>query len=70
MLLKDLILVMDQRHIKDVTDLAQQVSGKTFLLGKWSENQPFPDPYRKSMEAFEHVYGQIDKFIDDWIKYL
>ncbi|MEX1664439.1 low molecular weight protein-tyrosine-phosphatase [Zhongshania arctica] len=66
----DLILVMEQRHIKGVTDLAQQVSGKTFLLGKWSENQPVPDPYRKSVEAFEHVYGQIDKFTDDWLKYL
>lgn len=71
MLLKaDLILVMEQRHIKGVTDLAQQVSGKTFLLGKWSENQPVPDPYRKSVEAFEHVYKQIDQFTDDWLKYL
>jgi len=71
MLLKaDLILVMEQRHIKGVTDLAQQVSGKTFLLGKWSQNQPVPDPYRKSMEAFEHVYGQMDQFTDDWLKYL
>ena len=71
MLLKaDLILVMEQRHIKGVTDLAQQVSGKTFLLGKWSQNQAVPDPYRKSMEAFEHVYGQIDQFTDDWLKYL
>ncbi|WP_269618759.1 low molecular weight protein-tyrosine-phosphatase [Zhongshania sp. BJYM1] len=71
MLLKaDLILVMEQRHIKGVTDLAQQVSGKTFLLGKWSQNQAVPDPYRKSMEAFEHVYGQMDQFTNDWLKYL
>ncbi len=66
----DLILVMEQRHIKGITELAPQVSGKTFLLGKWSQNQPVPDPYRKSMEAFEHVYGQIDQFTDDWLKYL
>ncbi|MFT5887390.1 MAG: protein-tyrosine phosphatase [Zhongshania sp.] len=47
-----------------------QVSGKTFLLGKWSQNQPVPYPYRKSMEAFEHVYGQLDQFISDWLKCL
>jgi protein-tyrosine phosphatase len=71
MLLKaDLILVMEQRHIKGITELAPQVSGKTFLLGKWSQNQPVPDPYRKSMEAFEHVYGQMNQFTDDWLKYL
>ncbi|AMO67026.1 low molecular weight protein-tyrosine-phosphatase [Zhongshania aliphaticivorans] len=66
----DLILVMEQRHVKGITELAPQVSGKTFLLGKWSQNQAVPDPYRKSMEAFEHVYGQIDQFTNDWLKYL
>ena len=66
----DLILTMEQRHIRDINKMAPQVGGKTFLLGKWSQNQEVPDPYRKSREAFEHVYGLMDKFTDDWLKYL
>ena len=66
----DLILTMEPRHIKGINDLAPQVSGKTFLLGKWSNNQDVPDPYRKSREAFEHVYKLLDQFTDDWLKYL
>lgn len=66
----DLILTMEQSHIKGINDIAPQVSGKTFLLGKWSQNENVPDPYRKSREAFEHVFKQIDKFTDDWLKYL
>lgn len=66
----DLILAMESRHIKGINDMAPQVSGKTFLLGKWSDNQDVPDPYRKSREAFEHVYKLLDQFTDDWLKYL
>ena len=66
----DLILTMEQRHIRDINKMAPQVGGKTFLLGKWSQNQEVPDPYRKSREAFEHVYELMDTFTDDWMKYL
>lgn len=66
----DLILTMEQRHIRDISKMAPQVGGKTFLLGKWSGNQEVPDPYRKSREAFEHVYKLMDQFTDDWMKYL
>lgn len=66
----DLILAMEPNHLKGISDIAPQVSGKTFLLGKWSNNSAVPDPYRKSREAFEHVYKQIDQFTDDWLKHL
>lgn len=66
----DLILAMEPSHLKGISDIAPQVSGKAFLLGKWSNNDAVPDPYRKSREAFDHVYKQMDKFTDDWLKYL
>ncbi len=66
----DLILTMEPQHIRGISKIAPQVGGKTFLLGKWSDNQPVPDPYRKSREAFEHVYTLLDQFTDDWLKYL
>lgn len=66
----DLILTMESRHIRGINKIAPQVGGKTFLLGKWSENQEVPYPYRKSREAFEHVYKLLDQFTDDWLKYL
>ncbi|NKI18742.1 low molecular weight phosphotyrosine protein phosphatase [Spongiibacter sp. KMU-166] len=66
----DLILAMESRHIKGINDLAPQVGGKTFLLGKWSKGQEVPDPYKKSREAFDHVYNLLDQFTDDWVKYL
>jgi len=66
----DLILTMDHAQIKNINMLAPQVSGKTFLLSKWSNGAEIGDPYRKSREAFEHVYKKIDAFTSDWVKYL
>ncbi|MDX1505899.1 MAG: hypothetical protein R3221_09300 [Spongiibacter sp.] len=40
------------------------------MLGKWSKGQEVPDPYKKSREAFDHVYNLLDQFTDDWVKYL
>ena len=66
----DLILTMDNSLIKSINSLAPQASGKTFLLSKWSSGSAIGDPYRKSREAFEHVYKKIDSFTNDWLKYL
>ncbi|MVF13941.1 low molecular weight phosphotyrosine protein phosphatase [Ketobacter sp. MCCC 1A13808] len=66
----DLILTMDSSLIKSINSLAPQVSGKIFLLSKWSSGAAIGDPYRKSREAFEHVYKKIDSFTNDWLKYL
>lgn len=65
-----LILVMEQRHIADLCARYPQARGKTFLLGKWLNEQEIPDPYRQSPEAFEHVYGLIDSACSAWQKYL
>lgn len=64
------ILVMEQRHLQDLCHRYPQARGKTFLLGKWINNQEIPDPYRQSREAFEHVYKLIDSACSAWQQYL
>lgn len=55
----DVILVMENKHKEGITRLAPEARGKTFLLGQWQQNQEIPDPFKKSPEAFEHVYKLI-----------
>jgi protein-tyrosine phosphatase len=66
----DLILVMEEHHLSDLLSQYPQARGKTFLLGKWIDDKEVPDPYRKSQEAFEHVYQLIDQACSAWVKYL
>lgn len=66
----DVILVMEKRHIKDVTRIAPSVSGKTFLIGKWIGDKEIPDPYKRDRVAFEHAYELIEQGVKAWTKYL
>lgn len=66
----DLVLVMEKRHIQGITDLAPQVRGKTFLLGKWIEEREIPDPYRRDRETFELIYGLIENSVNAWAQRL
>lgn len=66
----DLILVMEHSHQAKIAREVPQVSGKTFLLGKWCGQREIPDPYRQSREAFEHVYQLIDECVDSWAPYI
>jgi protein-tyrosine phosphatase len=65
-----IILVMEQRHLDDLHSLYPEARGKIFLLGKWIGDKEIPDPYRKSIEAYEHVYTLIDSACSAWHKYL
>ncbi len=62
----DLILVMEKQHINDITKLAPEVRGKTMLFGHWAGQREIPDPYRKSLEAFESVYSLLDDAAQKW----
>jgi len=64
------ILVMEQRHLTDLCTRYPEARGKTFLLGKWLNDIEIPDPYKKSNEAFQHVYELIDSACSAWQKYL
>ncbi|MGE8152636.1 low molecular weight protein-tyrosine-phosphatase [Pseudomonas vancouverensis] len=62
----DVVLTMEQRHIDAIARMAPEVRGKTFLLGKWQNNQEIPDPYRQQKVAFEHVYQLMTQGVDSW----
>ena len=65
----DLILVMERAHVAKIAREWPQVSGKTFLLGRW-DNSEVPDPYRQGRIAFEHAYGLIEQGAARWGKYI
>lgn len=65
----DLILVMERVHLAQIARDWPQVSGKTFLLGRW-DNSEVPDPYRQGRIAFEHAYGLIEQGVARWSKYI
>jgi len=65
----DLILVMEQAHLAKIARDVPQVSGKTFLLGRWSKRE-IPDPYRQQRVAFEHVYGLIEQSAAAWAPHI
>lgn len=66
----ELILVMEQSHISDITLIAPEARSKCFLLGHWINRLEIPDPWHKSEEAFEHVYQFIDQSCQSWISKL
>ncbi len=66
----DLVLVMEQAHLTRIAREVPQVSGKTFLLGKWRGGREVPDPYRQHREAFEHVHRLIDDCVGAWVPYI
>lgn len=66
----DLILAMEEGHLRKLHSMAPQIRGKTFLLGKWIDNTEVPDPYRQQRPAFEHAYKLIDQASAAWLKYL
>lgn len=63
----DLLLVMENVHLEQVSRIAPEVRGKTMLFGHWLSGKEIPDPYRKSDEAFESVYHLIDLASQHWI---
>lgn len=55
----DLILVMTEGQRRALAKQAPHALGKTLLLGRWlndGEGQDIPDPFRKTLEVFEHVH--------------
>ncbi|UNG20482.1 low molecular weight protein-tyrosine-phosphatase [Stutzerimonas zhaodongensis] len=66
----DLILVMEKSHVQHIRQIAPEVHGKTFLLGKWLDDTEIPDPYRQSKPAFEHVHSLLTQSVESWLPYL
>ncbi len=66
----DLILAMEQSHIQHIRQIAPEVHGKTFLIGKWLDDTEIPDPFRQSKPAFEHVHSLLTQSVESWLPYL
>nr|SCA96169.1 protein tyrosine phosphatase [Klebsiella pneumoniae] len=61
-----LILVMEQQQLEQVSRIAPEARGKTMLLGHWLGGKEIPDPYKKSDEAFESVFQLINRACNEW----
>ncbi|WP_338557116.1 protein tyrosine phosphatase [Erwinia sp. E_sp_B04_7] len=66
----DLILVMEKRHVDSVNRINPSVRGKTMLFGHWLNQQEIADPYKKSRDAFEAVYGTLENAAQKWVNAL
>jgi protein-tyrosine phosphatase len=62
----DLIIVMDDSHLKRLFEKYPEARGKTFKLGKWLHDKNIGDPYQKSREFFSIVFDEIDKAAESW----
>ena len=66
----ELILLMEQRQVQTLVQLAPEVRGKVFLIGKWRNELEIADPYRRPKTAFQQTYSHLSRCIDDWLPYL
>ncbi|MBL4900702.1 MAG: hypothetical protein JKX76_13915 [Colwellia sp.] len=66
----ELILVMEKKHQQVLRQKYPSASGKIMLLGQWNNEEEIPDPYRKSKEAFEYAFTQIEKNCQAWAQKL
>jgi len=58
---------MDRRHLSAIHAQVPHARGKTFLLGKWQDDLPIPDPYGQPRPAFEKSFEMIDEAVDSWL---
>jgi len=65
----ELILVMENGHVRAINDMAPQSRGRVHLLGKWNGNEEITDPYRQSRAHFEAALSAIERGVTSWIKY-
>ena len=61
---------LDGHVARFIAAMAPENRGKSLLFGQWLEPQDIPDPYRKSREAFEYVFGLLGKASQEWARRL
>lgn len=63
----DLILVMEEDQKRFLERKYPFAQGKVQCIGRW-QKRDITDPYRKPIEAFEHMYDNINNCLNDWIQ--
>ncbi|HXG29785.1 MAG TPA: low molecular weight protein-tyrosine-phosphatase [Nevskiales bacterium] len=63
----DLVLVMEQSHLKWLSSSYPQFHGRSFLIGHWRQRSEVPDPIGQPRAVFEAVRDQIELCADDWL---
>jgi protein-tyrosine phosphatase len=66
----DLILVMDDDHLRKLHKRYPEARGKSFKLGKLRGDKTIADPYLKSQSFFELVFDEIDAATVSWLPHL
>lgn len=66
----ELVLLMEQPQLHEVMQLAPEVRGKAFLIGKWQGGLEIADPYRRPKKAFHQTYQHLSRCVEDWLPYL
>ena len=66
----DLILVMERRHSELVCKISPESRGKIMLFGHWLNQSEIPDPYGKSIEAYEFAYNKLNESALKWAEML
>ncbi|MCH8465121.1 MAG: low molecular weight phosphotyrosine protein phosphatase [Roseinatronobacter sp.] len=66
----ELILVMEPGHRQEIARLAPDLSGRVMLFDHWCGGKGIADPYRRSAEFHEAVFGQIRDGASLWAEKL
>ena len=66
----DLILVMEPEHKQKIANTNPHLSGKVMLFDQWTERKGIPDPFRRSEDLHELVFGMIEAGADSWAQKL
>ncbi len=62
----DLVLVMEELHLRELQNAMPHVQGKVMLFGKWKGELDIPDPYKRSSDMYKAVFTQIQEHAQYW----
>jgi len=62
----DLVLAMEVAHVRDIQAMVPYARGKVMLFGKWDGESEIPDPYRRSKQIYQAVFGQLQSHALLW----
>ncbi|WP_347555462.1 low molecular weight protein-tyrosine-phosphatase [Robbsia sp. KACC 23696] len=62
-----LVLVMEERQIREVAEVDPSSRGKVHLLGKWL-NVEIYDPYKQAESVYRGSAELVEQSVENWIK--